>query len=357
MMQTYHRQPPVTGNRNSRGFSIVELMVAMLISLILLGGIAQIFMSSKKSFTIQNTLGRQQENGRYSIDTLAQDLRRAGYYGGNVDNNPGTTLDFSEVAGTLGKQDEDFTCPTGNTNWGRMLDVRIHGLNDTAAGYACVNDGNGYLRGDVLVLHFMAPWFVGGTTSPCSSTPCNLSADYPTRVFLRTDMVNARIFQGSNYLDAANDLGGSPSERVAELLARAYYIGPSGTPAPSCTGGQAVPSLYRENLNGSGEPVAQEIAYGVENFQIRYGIDADGDDVVDQYLDANDAPLNAAAVADRIDAWNQIIAARIWVLTRAECPETGFTNTATYTMGDVDYAVNDGYRRQLYQSTVRLRNR
>jgi type IV pilus assembly protein PilW len=353
MMHTYHRQTSGTGGRNSRGFSIVELMVAMLISLILLGGIAQIFMSSKKSFTVQNTLGRQQENGRYSIDTLAQDLRRAGYYGGNVDNNPGTTLDFNEIAGTLGKQDEDFTCPTGNTNWGRMLDVRIHGLNDTAAGYACVNDGNGYLRGDVLVLHFMAPWFVGGTTTPGSIS----DSVYANRVFLRTDMVNARIFKGSEEANAANDLGSSPAEREAELLARAYYIGPSGTAAPSCTGGQAVPSLYRENLNGSGAPEAQEIAYGVENFQVRYGIDADGDDVVDQYLDANDAPLNAAAVADRIDAWNQIIAARIWVLTRAECPETGFTNTATYSMGDVDYAVNDGYRRQLYQSTVRLRNR
>lgn len=350
-MHSYYRQSPRTGACYTRGFSIVELMVAMLISLILLGGIAQIFMSSKKSFTIQDTLGRQQENGRYAIDTLSQDLRRAGYYGGNVDNNPGTSLDFNEIAGTLGKEDEDFTCPTGTTEWGRMIDMRIYGLNDTAGGYACVNDGNGYLRGDVLVLHFLAPWFVGGTTTPCAASPCNLSTDYPNRIFLRTDMVNARIFQGTDYLDTLNDLGGTPSERTAELLARAYYIGPSGTATPACTGGQAVPSLYRENLDDNGNPVAQEIAYGVENLQVRYGIDNNDDDSVDQFYDAGVTEL------DEIDEWNQVIAARIWILTRAECPETGYTNSATYSMGDANYAVNDGYRRQLYQTTVRLRNR
>ena len=59
-----------------RGFGIVELMIAMLISLILLGGVAQIFLASKKSYTIQTTLSRQQENGRYVIDILSNDLRR-----------------------------------------------------------------------------------------------------------------------------------------------------------------------------------------------------------------------------------------------------------------------------------------
>lgn len=344
-MHTHNRKFAVMPCHMSPGFSMVELMVALVITLILLGGVAQIFLSSKKSFTIQDALGRQQENGRYVMDTITQDLRRAGYYGGNVENIPGTTLDFDEVAGTLGEQDEDFTCPTGNTNWGRMLDLRILGLNDTAAGYACVNDGNGYLRGDVLVLHFMAPWFVGGTTTP------GVVSDYPNRLFLRTDMVSARIFQGSDEGDAANDLGDKPSERTAELLARAYYIGPSGTAAPSCTGGQAIPSLYRETLDNNGQPVAEEIAYGVDQFQVKFGVDTNDDDSVDRYYDAGVTELNEQ------DEWNEVIAAHIWVLTRAECPETGFTNTATYNMGDVAYTPNDNFRRQLYQSTVRLRNR
>ena len=57
--------------RRCHGFSVVELMVAMVITLILLAGIGQIYLSSKKSFTIQDTQGRQQENARYAMEMIA----------------------------------------------------------------------------------------------------------------------------------------------------------------------------------------------------------------------------------------------------------------------------------------------
>jgi hypothetical protein len=94
----------------------------------------------------------------------------------------------------------------------------------------------------------------------------------------------------------------------------------------------------------------------VDQFQVRYGVDTNGDDSVDQYYNAGDANLDSTA------EWQQVIAARVWVLTRAECPETGFTHpdALDYDMGDISYdppdTANFGYRRQLYQSTVRLRN-
>ena len=101
--------------RLSRGFSLVELMVALLITLILLAGIGQIFLSSKKSFTIQDSLGRMQENGRYAMETLAQDVRRAGFWGGNADI---TAID-DYVGGTGKVATDDGTCT--DANWARML--------------------------------------------------------------------------------------------------------------------------------------------------------------------------------------------------------------------------------------------
>jgi hypothetical protein len=103
----------------------------------------------------------------------------------------------------------------------------------------------------------------------------------------------------------------------------------------------------------------EEIAYGVDNFQVQYGVDTDDvticpaggtkdDNSVDCYVDAK-------AADDAM--WDKVIAARVWLLTRAECPETGYTNDSTYAMGDVNYTPNDHYRRQLYTSTIRLRNR
>lgn len=331
-----HRFKP----RHCQGFSMVELMVALVISLVLMGGIAQIFLSSKKSFTIQDTLGRQQENGRYIINALGQDIRRAGYMG--------SLEGVAGIGGTTAEVADDGTCPTGNNNWGRMLTTRIFGLNDTNTSnisgttYACIPDAD-YLRGDILVTRYQAPWVVGGTTT--GSFDAN-------RLYLRTSLNLATLFKGS---DEANLSNGLPvvDGRTAELIARAYYVGPSST--GTCNGA-AVPALFRETLDANGQPVAEEVAYGVENFQVRYGVDTNNDGSAEQYVDAGHTDLNTLA------KWNSVIAARVWILTRSECPEGGLDTTgASFVMGDVTYTPSDtanrGFRRQMYQTTVTIRNR
>jgi len=105
--------------------------------------------------------------------------------------------------------------------------------------------------------------------------------------------------------------------------------------------------LYRLGLV-NGVPTVEEVAYGIENLQVQYGIDTNNDDSVDSFV-------NAAGPADSM--WDQIIAVRIWLLVRSECRDTGYTNDTTYAMGDVSSTFNDSYRRKLYTTTVRLRNR
>ena len=111
-----------------------------------------------------------------------------------------------------------------------------------------------------------------------------------------------------------------------------------------------IPSLYRVGLDDNSQPgAAQEVALGIERLQILYGIDNVGADY------SVDTFVKASAVAD----WDQVVAIRFWVLTRADCPETGYTNTTTYEMGDgEDFTppANDHYRRQLYMTTVQMRN-
>ena len=153
MLQT--NKQGITTLRHSSGFSLIELMVALVITLILIAGIGQIFLSSKKSFTIQNDLGRQQENGRYVLDTLAQDLRRAGYLGG--------ALTIEKASWSLSVATGTDTCATGSTDWGKILNRPIYGFNDTATGYTCITN---YLKGDVLVVRYAAPWEIGGITTP-----------------------------------------------------------------------------------------------------------------------------------------------------------------------------------------------
>lgn len=61
------------------GMSLIELLVALLISTILMFGVGTVYVSSKRGYNIQDTLARQQENSRFSLDILTRDLRMAGY--------------------------------------------------------------------------------------------------------------------------------------------------------------------------------------------------------------------------------------------------------------------------------------
>ena len=59
------------------------------------------------------------------------DLRRDGYWGGNAAP--------AEIGGSLGITTDNGTCPSGDDTWGRMLDRRLFGLNDTNNSGATAN--------------------------------------------------------------------------------------------------------------------------------------------------------------------------------------------------------------------------
>lgn len=66
---------------NTRGFSLTELLVAMVIGLVLLSGLVTLMVNSKKNFSQQDYSARLQENARFAMDFLSYDIRMAGFYG------------------------------------------------------------------------------------------------------------------------------------------------------------------------------------------------------------------------------------------------------------------------------------
>ncbi len=66
---------------HQEGFTLVEMMIAITLSLILLAGVLQIFLSSKTTYTVQEGLSRLQENARFALGTVTQSVRMAGYPG------------------------------------------------------------------------------------------------------------------------------------------------------------------------------------------------------------------------------------------------------------------------------------
>ena len=87
-------------NHLQKGFTIVEIMVALTISLVLLAGVFQIYISSKESFRVQNELARLQENQRIAVEFLQRDIRQAGFipFGAAFIDNPIEVLDGDDGA-------------------------------------------------------------------------------------------------------------------------------------------------------------------------------------------------------------------------------------------------------------------
>lgn len=317
--------------RQQLGVSLIELMIALVVGLLLIGGLIQIYLSNKQSYTAQDQLARMQESGRFAMDLITRDLRRSGFWGGNVD--------LFTFAGDPGQEPPSHNCTSAA--WGRMINWRVSGLNQTAApgGYTCAT---GHVADtDILTIRYADADIV-------DPVPAN------NGLFVRSTMFASRIMTGALAGEDVNrifpdDPATTPAHLLPEarrLVSHAYYIGDSGQ---VCPGGQAIPALRRVALNPTtGVPEAELIAPGVEQLQVRYLVtDASGNDV---YVDAQN-----------VTQWPNVRAVRIWLLVRGECPEPGLVNDTTYTMGDFPFtpaanSIEENYRRQLYVSTVMLRN-
>lgn len=112
----------------SRGLSLIELMISMVITLMLVLGVVSIYVTSRKSYAVQDDLSRQQENARFSFDILLHDIRMAGYPKSNTaltepivvattsdgisGANDAITLQFESTTDCLGQATPANSCGT-----------------------------------------------------------------------------------------------------------------------------------------------------------------------------------------------------------------------------------------------------
>lgn len=101
----------ICGRRHSAGFSLVELMVAMLISLMLGAAAVSVFLSNKRIYSATEGLGRIQESARIAFELMSRDIREAG-------GNPcDVRMDLVNVL-------------SDTTNWWAAYEAGISGFDD-----------------------------------------------------------------------------------------------------------------------------------------------------------------------------------------------------------------------------------
>ncbi|GKS68895.1 type IV pilus assembly protein PilW [Nitrosomonas sp. PY1] len=124
-LQTYFNKPAINSMHILRGFSLVELMVAMTIGLVLLLVIGTVFVSSRQTFNEQENQARLQESGRFALEIIGRSVKQAGHVeipfsgfkaefegtvinGTNGSGNAADTITL-QFEGTLGDSDCETT--------------------------------------------------------------------------------------------------------------------------------------------------------------------------------------------------------------------------------------------------------
>lgn len=85
----------------NRGFTILELMVALGLGLLVSAAATQLFVTNLQGFNIQRGMGDVQDNGRFALDFINRDVRGAGIRpAGSLDNPyPPVVIDIAQVPG------------------------------------------------------------------------------------------------------------------------------------------------------------------------------------------------------------------------------------------------------------------
>ena len=68
-------------NRHSRGFGLIELMIALVLSLVVVLGVVQIFIAAKNTYISQNAAAVMQEDARFALSKMVQEIRMVGMFG------------------------------------------------------------------------------------------------------------------------------------------------------------------------------------------------------------------------------------------------------------------------------------
>jgi type IV pilus assembly protein PilW len=336
--------------RAQRGVTLVELLVSLVMGLVLLAGVATVFLANKETFRVQEAVASGQENGRFALSVITRDLRSSGHWGCNSVRG---TLPIDRVATPANSQFGSFDravfayrVDSGGA-WTPPRDVQF----TSGSPPVPVNDS------DVIVIRALRGVEVRVTGQTAATAPISFRGctDLQTgHTALVSDCTASAVFNVTNVTASCNgtivhgvDLGkqfpsaGQPAE-VQRIENVAYFV---------ATSANGRPALFRWNGVGA----AEELVEGIERLRVRFGVDtsAPGDGAVDAYLDPSDASID----------WDRVMNVRVTLVTTSS--EQGITGGAQSYLMEVRGSsvfsrtapTTDTRLRQVYSETVAVRNR
>ena len=307
-----------TTGLNMRGFSLIEVMIAMVLGLIVAGAAVALFATSRMTYTASESMGRIQEANRTAFDLMSRDIRDGG---GNPCDNTSTNYTMNTGLKT----------PTANwwSDWGNGMKgyASTTAFSDAAFGTSAGQRVSGtdaieLKGGDVID----TAWVTTANTSASSNISVKSVTDIVTGdLLILCDYYGGTIFQATGFSGNAilhantgtpgntsgnlvkvqatgplDSTGATPplvstNASIARMRATRWYIGCNGRVACSQPGGR---SLYQSSLKNTAGVLGvaiNEIASGASGMTLQY------------LTNGATAYVAAGAVAD----WTKVMAVKI----------------------------------------------
>ena len=316
----------------------------MTVALLVLGTVGVIFGGTSRNRASLERAARLADNAHYALDLLRHDVLQAGYYDTLTTNAGGFAWQLRDPCFTaladLGWSNPVGTPPAVNAKI-ESAPVPISGIRAADPTPACIPDRKPGTA--ILVVRFVGP----EATVPAQAS----GAPFLQLAKCELETPNKLNLGAVSNDPAAFTLHSIDCATIADVkrfVVRAYYVA-------SCDrcGVDTIPTLKRAELVGNAI-VVTPLAEGVEDLQVEYGIDANGDGTPDRYVESPDPALGPG-----FGEWSNVTAVRLFLLARSTDVEPGYKDTTRqFNLGPAGYkaATADGHKRMLLTSVVRPMN-
>ena len=302
-----------------RGFSLVELLLAVTLGLIVIAGMAQLFRGTGRGHASMESAARSGESGRYALAFLGHSARNAGFLG--CDSRSGRIV--NTLNGDLGALFE-----LNITRAVEAFDDDGGGSAAAYAGAAGIDPGRIVPGTDIVTFRRLEGPF-SRVLAPVDANPVvevgdsfDLEAD---DFLLIGDCEQSSLFRltgvihgsGSAVLLREPGAGSRENSTVTTLSYGGKVYGPGGAAGGAMVGrvmtetyfigpgrgagrrGEPMRSLWRR----AGMAASAELVEGVHDLQVSFGVDtrpADGVASVGRYLGYDDIPAGGAVLAVQV---------------------------------------------------------
>ena len=352
--------------RTQTGFSLVELMIALALSLVLVIGLGNVYLNSSRASKELQKAGQQIEHGRYALEILTNDFRHAGFFG-ELGVFTAPTVASDPCATAEADLQESIKLPLQVFRAANL--ASRPDLSATTCTAGLLANANLAVGSDVIVIR-------RADTNPLAVGAIATSGE----VYVQASSIEADIQFGANAaITAASMADGATAATIKKKDGSAatirkfhvhvYFVAPcrSGSGAGgACTNtDDTIPTLKMLALQINPATAAREMVLvplvaGIEVVKAELGID-DTPTAVNQLTGLpGDGIVDTYSAAPSLVQMGNAVSARVFILARNTEPTADYVDQKSYQLGSVTAlvkaATNDKFKRHLFPGEVLLSN-